>query len=114
MITDREQWNLDRAAEQRYALAEFKRHHPEIAETATRWWINEKPVEEPMIEASAATAATEQQQMIADCSARTARLTLFDLELLVSLKTELDRGTELSPKLAEALEDIWQRATARG
>lgn len=101
MTTDREQWNLDREAERRDALAEFKKHHPES-------------MEEPMIEALAATAATEQAQMIADCCARVSRLSTFEIELLVMLKSELDRGTALPAQLAEALSEVWERATAKG
>lgn len=57
---------------------------------------------------------SEYQQLIDDCEARESRLSDWDRDFIDSIKLRLSRGTALTPKQIEKLDQIWERATARG
>jgi len=53
-------------------------------------------------------------QLIADCEARESRLGDWDRTFIDSIKHQLEQGRTLSAKQAAKLDEIWERATARG
>jgi len=57
---------------------------------------------------------SEYVQLIDDCEARESRLTDWDRGFLDSVRQRLVLGCSLSPKQIEKLDEIWERATARG
>lgn len=57
---------------------------------------------------------TDHEQMLDDCEARDSRLSDWERGFLDSLRDWLVRGRTLTPKQAERLEEIWERATAKG
>lgn len=57
---------------------------------------------------------SEYQQLIDDCEKREDRLTDWDRSFVDSIKHQLARGRALSVKQTEKLDEIWERATARG
>jgi hypothetical protein len=52
--------------------------------------------------------------MINDCEARESRLDDWSINFVDSIKRQLDGGRELTANQVEKLEEIWERATARG
>ena len=60
------------------------------------------------------TWATEYMQMIDDCEQRESRLTEWDANFIDSIKHQIERGKALTPKQTETIDDIWERATAKG
>ena len=56
----------------------------------------------------------EHQQMVEDCVARESRLGDWDRNFIDSIDRQLAAGRTLSVKQADKLDEIWQRATARG
>lgn len=58
--------------------------------------------------------ASEYIQQIEDCEARESRLTEWDAGFLDSIKDQISRNKPLSPPQIEKLDEIWERATARG
>lgn len=52
--------------------------------------------------------------MIDDCEKRESRLTDWEREFIANVSEQLGRGRGLSPKQAETLERIWDKATERG
>lgn len=57
---------------------------------------------------------TEYLQLIEDCEHRESRLSDWDRQFLDSLKRQIADGWEPSGKQLAKLDDIWDRATARG
>jgi hypothetical protein len=57
---------------------------------------------------------TEHEQLISDCEDRESRLNGWERNFIDSLGRQLAEGQSLTPKQAEALEEIWERATAKG
>lgn len=53
-------------------------------------------------------------QLIEDCEARESRLSDWDRSFIDSIKHQLAAGRALTEKQAAKLDDIWERATARG
>ena len=60
------------------------------------------------------TDSTEHMTMVEDCEARESRLSEWDAQFIDSIKRQLVDGRSLSKKQAEKLDEIWERATARG
>ena len=60
------------------------------------------------------TSPDEQSRMVADCEQRESRLTDWEREFVQSLRERIDSGRGLTPKQSEVLDEIWDRATARG
>lgn len=60
------------------------------------------------------TWADEYMTMLEDCEKRSDRLSEWDSGFVDSLRLQIAEGHRLSAKQAEALDDIWKRATARG
>lgn len=56
----------------------------------------------------------EHAQMIADCVHREARLSAWEREFIDSIAAQVARGRSLTEKQAETLDQIWEKATARG
>lgn len=57
---------------------------------------------------------TEHEQMVADCEARESRLSDWQRGFVDSIGRQLAQGRSLTPKQVEALEEVWERATAQG
>lgn len=57
---------------------------------------------------------SEYLQLIEDCEARESRLSEWDGQFLDSIKRQVGEGRHLSPKQIEKLDEIWERATAKG
>lgn len=57
---------------------------------------------------------TEYLQMIEDCEDREDRLNDWEREFIDSIKTQIVIGRALSPKQAERLDEIWEKATKKG
>lgn len=57
---------------------------------------------------------TEHEQMVEDCEQRESRLTDWQRGFIDSIGKQLRDGRSLTAKQAEALDDIWESATARG
>jgi hypothetical protein len=53
-------------------------------------------------------------QLIEDCEDRESWLTDRDRRFLDSLRRQMESGKSLSEKQSEKLEEVWERATARG
>ncbi len=56
----------------------------------------------------------EAHTMIEDCEKRESRLTDWERDFISSVSEHLGRGRALTPKQAETLERIWDKATKRG
>ena len=56
----------------------------------------------------------EHAQMIADCEARESRLSDWERSFIDSVSTQVNAGRSLSPKQAEILDRIWDKATLKG
>lgn len=56
----------------------------------------------------------ELKLMIHDCEQRESRLTEWERTFIDSINDQLGRGRSLTPKQADTLEAIWDRATAKG
>lgn len=56
----------------------------------------------------------ETMQLIEDCEARESRLSDWDGQFLDSLRRQLEAGRSLSEKQDAKLNEIWERATAKG
>lgn len=57
---------------------------------------------------------TEHETMVDDCEKREERLSDWERGFIDSIGRQLAEGRSLSTKQAERLDDIWERATARG
>jgi hypothetical protein len=60
------------------------------------------------------TWASEYLQLIDDCEKRESRLTDWERTFIDSIKAQLERGRALTPNQTDTLDEIWERATARG
>ena len=58
--------------------------------------------------------ASEYRTMLEDCEKRESRLTDWERSFVDSLASQLDAGRRPSVKQIEVLDNIWERATARG
>lgn len=56
----------------------------------------------------------EHLQMVEDCEARESRLTDWERTFVDSIKRQLGNGKTLSLKQIETLDELWEKATARG
>lgn len=56
----------------------------------------------------------EQQQLVDDCVAREGRLSTWERDFVESVRERLAQGLGLSAAQAAKLDEIWERATARG
>ena len=54
------------------------------------------------------------QILIEDCEAREERLSDWDRQFIDSISRQLADGRSLSTKQSECLDDVWERATAKG
>ena len=52
--------------------------------------------------------------LIEDCERRESRLSDWDGQFLDSIKRQITDGRHLSPKQTEKLDEIWEKATAKG
>jgi len=52
--------------------------------------------------------------MVEDCEKRESRLTEWEAGFIDSIRHQLEAERPLSEKQAEALDKIWEQATARG
>ena len=57
---------------------------------------------------------TEYLMLIEDCEKRSDRLDDWSLSFVDSLGRQIAEGRRPSPKQIEKLDEIWERATARG
>lgn len=57
---------------------------------------------------------TEQVQLIEDCESRSDRLDDWSVNFIDSIKRQLEDGRGLTLNQAEKLDEIWERATAKG
>ena len=57
---------------------------------------------------------TEYYTLIDDCEKREKRLSAWDVDFLISIRSRLDYKKPLTPKQTECLEGIWERATKNG
>ncbi len=57
---------------------------------------------------------TEHEQMVDDCEQREDRLSDWERGFIDSVGKQLRDGRALTSKQVEALDAIWERATARG
>lgn len=60
------------------------------------------------------TWASEYLTQIEDCEARESRLTEWETNFLDSLKKQLEDDRRPSTKQIETLDNVWEKATARG
>jgi len=52
--------------------------------------------------------------MIADCEARESRLSDWERSFVDSIGEQIAQGRSLTPRQAETLDRIWEKATERG
>lgn len=57
---------------------------------------------------------TEYVQLLDDCEARDERLTEWERGFIDSLRRQITQGRRPTPKQIEMLDNLWERATARG
>ena len=60
------------------------------------------------------TCNAEHQQLVDDCEARESRLSDWERSFVDSMKARLASNTSLTAAMAAKLDEIWERATARG
>lgn len=60
------------------------------------------------------TDRAEQLQMIEDCEKRESRLSNWDANFIDSIGRQLAEGRSLTLNQSNTLDEIWERATARG
>lgn len=60
------------------------------------------------------TDRAEQLQMIEDCEARESRLSDWESNFIDSISRQMAEGRSLTLNQSNALDDIWERATAKG
>lgn len=58
--------------------------------------------------------ASEYVQMIDDCEERESRLTVWERTFIASIRDQLERQRPLTAKQTDTLDQIGERATARG
>lgn len=52
--------------------------------------------------------------MLEDCEKRESRLTDWERSFVGSLRSQIERGARPTAKQIETLDEIWEKATARG
>lgn len=57
---------------------------------------------------------TEHMQLIEDCEARESRLDDWAANFIDSIRRQLESGSALTANQIEKLDEIWERATAKG
>ena len=57
---------------------------------------------------------SDAMQLIEDCEARESRLSDWDAQFIDSLRHQIEAGRSLSEKQDSKLNEIWERATAKG
>ena len=57
---------------------------------------------------------SEYLTLIEDCEKRESRLSDWDRGFLESIGSQIARGARPTPKQVDKLDEIWERATARG
>lgn len=60
------------------------------------------------------TDRAEQAQMIADCELRESRLSDWEANFIDSISRQLAEGRNLTLNQSNTLDEIWERATAKG
>lgn len=60
------------------------------------------------------TWADQYLTMLEDCEKREANLTDWERGFVDSLRRKIENGFRPSPKQIEALDNVWEKATARG
>ena len=63
---------------------------------------------------SGPSSPAEHLQMVEDCERRESRLVEWERTFLDSIKARLEGGGTLSFRQAARLDEVWERATARG
>jgi hypothetical protein len=58
--------------------------------------------------------AEDQLQLVDDCEQRESRLTDWERGFVDNVKARLEAGRPLTPLQVKTLDEIWERATARG
>jgi hypothetical protein len=58
--------------------------------------------------------ADEYMQLVEDCENRSERLTAWELQFIDSIRRWLEEGKRPTPKQVETLDEVWEKATARG
>jgi hypothetical protein len=56
----------------------------------------------------------EHLQQVEDCESREQRLSDWERGFIDSIRRQLESGRALTEKQAEALDSIWEKATAKG
>lgn len=56
----------------------------------------------------------EHMQLVEDCMKREERLSAWEHDFIVSVAARLESGRDLSPKQAETLDQVWEKATRKG
>jgi len=59
-------------------------------------------------------ADDEHAQMVEDCEHRESRLSEWERGFIQSCRERLNKGQPLTPPMMSTLDDVWERATARG
>ena len=60
------------------------------------------------------TWADEFITLLEDCEKRESRLTDWERTFVDSLRSQIEKGSRPSEKQSQTLNDLWERATARG
>lgn len=58
--------------------------------------------------------AEEYLQMLTDCENRESRLSDWERGFVDSLRRQIEAGRPPTPKQIETLDNVWEKATARG
>lgn len=57
---------------------------------------------------------SEHMTMVEDCEARESRLSDWERQFIDSIKSQLSDGKSLSQKQSDRLDEVWEKATAKG
>ena len=60
------------------------------------------------------TWVDEYMQMVDDCEKREARLTEWEVGFIDSIRNRLEKEIPLTPRQADTLDNVWERATSNG
>lgn len=58
--------------------------------------------------------ADEYLTMLTDCEARESRLTDWERSFVESLRSQIEAGRRPTARQVETLDNVWEKATARG
>jgi hypothetical protein len=56
----------------------------------------------------------ETLQLIEDCENRESRLTAWEHDFVAAIRSQVERGSELTEKQKAKLDTVWERATEKG